>query len=128
MIRAQANSEVVDVLRTKAEECRRALWGARQELELESTLEPLDDVSQGGQRQLAAERIELYLRTLRQVEAALGRVEIGSYGVCMRCEEAIGQKRLDALPWAPFCVECQAGADLLHDRMRAYQGEARRAA
>jgi hypothetical protein len=35
---------------------------------------------------------------------------------------------LEALPWAPFCVECQHGADLLHDRIRIYAHEGRRAA
>lgn len=125
---AQINRELQNVLRTKAEECEKALSGARVEMEVEPAREAIDDSAQTVQRQFAAERMELYSRTLRQVKAALGRVEKGSYGICLRCEEAIGQKRLAALPWAPFCVECQQGAELLHDRTRSYHGEARRAA
>ena len=128
MNRVDVNPELKNVLRTKAEECERALWGARVEMEVEPAREAIDDSAQTAQRQFSAERMELYSRTLRQVKAALGRLEDGSYGICLRCEEEIGQKRLDALPWAPFCVECQQGAELLHDRMRVYQREARRAA
>ncbi|HEX6546187.1 MAG TPA: TraR/DksA C4-type zinc finger protein [Bryobacteraceae bacterium] len=121
MSRAQVNPELWNALQSKAEECRRALSSARQELGVETTA-PV------AQRQFAAERMDLYSRTLRQVEAALGRVESGAYGICLRCEDEIGQRRLEALPWAPFCVECQHGADLLHDRIRIYAHEGRRAA
>jgi len=48
---------------------------------------------------------------LRKVKAALARMEDGSYGTCMHCEEEIGSKRLHAVPWAPFCIRCQEAAD-----------------
>lgn len=44
---------------------------------------------------------------LREVEAALHRIEAGTYGTCQECEEPISIKRLDAVPWARFCVKCQ---------------------
>ena len=128
MNRLQTSPELRNALTAKANECRSALSGARQDLEVDSGLKPLEDAAQTGHRQLAAEKIELYSRTLRQVEAALGRMESGSYGICLRCEEAIGPKRLDALPWAPYCVECQTGAELLHSMVRSRGGEVRRAA
>jgi len=44
---------------------------------------------------------------LRQVEGALERLDMGEYGVCSHCGESIGAKRLQAVPWAVYCVDCQ---------------------
>jgi DnaK suppressor protein len=44
---------------------------------------------------------------LAQIEAALDRIEEGTYGRCIRCEEHIPADRLEAIPQAPYCMECQ---------------------
>ena len=44
---------------------------------------------------------------LRQVDAALDRLDDGEYGVCMACEEQIPARRLQIIPWAKYCVACQ---------------------
>ena len=44
---------------------------------------------------------------LRLVNEALDRLNSGDYGTCLRCEEPIPAKRLQALPWARYCVPCQ---------------------
>jgi DnaK suppressor protein len=44
---------------------------------------------------------------LRLVEEALDRVQSGDFGVCLACEQPIPSKRLQALPWARYCVPCQ---------------------
>jgi len=44
---------------------------------------------------------------LRQVEGALLRIKDGTFGTCAECEKPISQKRLDAVPWAKFCISCQ---------------------
>ena len=44
---------------------------------------------------------------LRLVEEALDRLRAGDYGMCLACEEAIAPKRLLAVPWARYCVNCQ---------------------
>ena len=46
-------------------------------------------------------------RQLRMVEEALDRLESGDYGICAGCDEPIAEKRLQALPWARYCVQCQ---------------------
>jgi RNA polymerase-binding transcription factor DksA len=43
---------------------------------------------------------------MRAIKAALQRIEAGTYGTCMRCGKAIGDARLDVLPFTPFCKEC----------------------
>ena len=47
--------------------------------------------------------------TLEEVEAALGRLDEGTYGICERCGGAIAGDRLDAMPMARLCMTC-AGA------------------
>ena len=46
-------------------------------------------------------------RQLRMVEEALDRLESGDYGICLACDEPIAEKRLQALPWARYCVKCE---------------------
>jgi DnaK suppressor protein len=46
-------------------------------------------------------------RMLRDVMSALQRIEAGSYGDCERCGEPISEKRLEALPFARHCIDCQ---------------------
>ena len=46
-------------------------------------------------------------RQLVLVDEALLRVEDDEYGVCQNCEKAINQKRLAAIPWARYCLDCQ---------------------
>lgn len=52
------------------------------------------------------------LAELEQVAGALRRIELGSYGTCERCGEAIDERRLAALPAARYCTDCQAIVEL----------------
>jgi DnaK suppressor protein len=56
---------------------------------------------------------------LRMVEEALVRIDSGNYGTCLGCDEPIATKRMRAVPWARYCIQCQEtiGAEL--DRERA---------
>lgn len=46
-------------------------------------------------------------RLLRMVETALHRIREGDFGQCSSCGNAVGQKRLEAVPWTPYCIRCQ---------------------
>ena len=50
-------------------------------------------------------------KQLVAVEDALTSIADGSYGTCSECEEEIEPKRLEAVPWARYCLECQELAD-----------------
>jgi DnaK suppressor protein len=50
---------------------------------------------------------------VQRVRSAIERINDGSYGVCLQCEEEIAPKRLKAIPWAELCIECQEAADRL---------------
>ena len=43
---------------------------------------------------------------LEQVEAALARLDAGTYGACTNCGKPIAAERLEAIPWTPFCIDC----------------------
>jgi len=47
-------------------------------------------------------------RRIRQIDAALGRIEDGSYGGCLRCGEPIASGRLESDPSATLCIGCAA--------------------
>jgi RNA polymerase-binding transcription factor DksA len=49
---------------------------------------------------------ERALRELSEVDAALQRIDAGTYGRCKRCGQPIDPARLDALPWTPYDLEC----------------------
>jgi len=48
---------------------------------------------------------------LELVNEALERLESGTFGTCMRCGKPIASARLEALPWAAHCIECQTIVD-----------------
>lgn len=50
-------------------------------------------------------------KQLQLIDAALGRIEKCNYGICQTCQVQIGKKRLDAVPWAPNCIDCQQKAE-----------------
>ncbi len=43
---------------------------------------------------------------LREIDAALERIEAGTYGTCASCGKPIGEERLEALPWTDLCIDC----------------------
>ena len=44
---------------------------------------------------------------LSQIRFAIDRINEGSYGECLQCGNTIGEKRLEAVPWTPYCIDCQ---------------------
>ena len=46
-------------------------------------------------------------RQLTLIDEALRRIDDDEYGVCLNCEKPINPKRLAAIPWARYCIECQ---------------------
>ena len=63
----------------------------------------------------AVRSLELENGWLRQIDAALNRIDDGEFGTCLECEEPISPKRLAAVPWATYCLRCQE----LDDRRQA---------
>ena len=70
-----------------------------------------DTASATYDRELDAGFEEGAQQTLAEVEAAIARIDGGSYGVCEVCGEPIGAQRLTAIPWARLCIDDQRRAE-----------------
>lgn len=97
---------------------RAALLSERDRLraELEVEIEAPGQMTYGSQAAAATQVFEqqrdLALRErneqhLAEVKAALERLDAGTYGTCTRCGRPIAAERLEAIPWAAHCIECQ---------------------
>lgn len=83
----------------------------RDEIVIEKAPDAIDEVQLAGERELAIRNLDRDSNMLRQIRRALVRVADGSYGVCLHCEEDISPKRVNAVPWAAFCIKCQEQVD-----------------
>ncbi len=83
----------------------------RDEIAIEKSPDAIDEVTRAAERELAIRNLDRESNLLRNVRAALRRINDGTFGVCAHCEEEISPKRLAAVPWAPFCITCQEAAD-----------------
>jgi DnaK suppressor protein len=83
----------------------------RDGIAIEKSPDALDEVQNAAERELAIRNLDRESNLLRNVRAALHRIDEGTFGVCLHCEEDISLKRLNAVPWAPYCIQCQEIAD-----------------
>src|SRR5258707_15880716 len=83
----------------------------RDGIAIEKTPDALDEVQLATERELTTRNLERESKVMREVRAALDRIQQGTYGTCLHCEEEIGSKRLNAVPWAPLCIACQEQDD-----------------
>ena|SRR5437899_1691605 len=83
----------------------------RDDIAIEKASDAIDQVQLAGERELAIRNLDRESSLLRKVRAALARIADGSFGTCLHCDEEISPKRLNAVPWAPFCIRCQEAAD-----------------
>lgn len=66
-----------------------------------------DQAVQSYQRELLFHQGTSGHRQLSLVKLAIERLHEGVFGECVVCGSTIGIKRLEAVPWTPFCIECQ---------------------
>ena len=78
---------------------------------IEKSADALDEVQYATERELAIRSLDRDSNLLRNVRAALDRIEEGSFGVCLHCEEDISPRRLAAVPFTAYCIVCQELAD-----------------
>jgi DnaK suppressor protein len=106
---------------TKLKLLRRILENKRTELEngssnrealaIDTSPEELDRIQHANNRDWAMSNLERESSRLREVRAALHRMDADRFGICGECEEDINPKRLVAIPWAALCIVCQEAAD-----------------
>lgn len=83
----------------------------RDAIAIEKSADALDEVQHASERELAIRNLDRESNLLRAVRLALRRINDGSFGTCLHCDEEISPKRIAAVPWAANCIQCQELAD-----------------
>jgi DnaK suppressor protein len=83
----------------------------REALAIETSADEFDRIQQAQERDFAMGALDRESLRLREIRAALERMDRGSFGICLNCEEEIAAKRLAAVPWTALCIVCQEMAD-----------------
>ena len=76
-------------------------------LEIDSTQDTADLCVSSMSKEALFQQSSQRRTVLRRIEAALRRIDDGSFGVCVNCGNDIRARRLLALPWTQFCLQCQ---------------------
>ena len=106
--------QATEAYRRRLQRLRRDLareyWNERQASRAQAKESPEDSVDlaeRSYERDYLLSLSEREREQLLQIEDALGRIERGEYAICCHCGSGIPASRLDAVPWARFCIVCQ---------------------
>ena len=77
------------------------------ERDLEATQDPADMAANAYTKELLISMSANDRKLLESIDEALARIEVGEYGDCVNCGEPVQEKRLEAVPWARYCLKCQ---------------------
>lgn len=83
----------------------------RHRLEAQRDSDLLDEARRSEDAAVAVQELNARWKRARQARHALDRLRSGHYGVCESCGGAIGDARLDAVPWATRCIRCEAARE-----------------
>jgi DnaK suppressor protein len=115
---------VKETLQKKQAELARAIRAHSSQMGLsECENELIDRVQAMNRREEAVTMLNTLTRTLAQVHAGLAALQEGSYGICAECGDPISSRRLNAIPWASHCIQCQEDMDrhaLMHMSARGW--------
>lgn len=89
----------------------------RSGIAVEQTADPMDQILSIIDREYRLAFLQRSAERYRAIQSALRRIEEGEYGICMECDEPISPKRLEAIPWAVYCVKCQEQLERLRTEM-----------
>jgi RNA polymerase-binding protein DksA len=75
------------------------------------SMDPADDASELFEREKNLTVLNTLQISLEDVDTALGKLDAGTYGICENCGKPIGVKRLEAMPSARYCIDCQSALE-----------------
>ena len=71
----------------------------------------IDSASQNVEKEMLFELNDNEKLALDAIESALRRIEKGTFGLCESCRQKITEKRLNAIPWVRYCIDCQSSSE-----------------
>jgi DnaK suppressor protein len=98
LLEEKKNSLSVDLARAR---------DAEEETTEESTQDIADKAVSSYTREFLYSLSDSDRTTLVQIDEALARIDDGTYGACANCGVMMVEKRLMAVPWTPYCIDCQ---------------------
>ncbi len=121
MARKDSILKMRDILVTRRDALRKALAGDLSlltQLREQSGSDVVDAALDAAQDEISSQLAEVESRELGNIEKALESIRQGTYGLCEVCGSKIPMARLNALPYATMCIECQRAAEdgTLEDR------------
>ena len=114
MARKDAILKMRQVLITRRDALRKALAGdlsSLKELRQQTSGDVVDAALDSAQDEINSQLAEVESRELASIEKALESMREGTYGICDGCDEKIPLARLNALPYATSCIQCQREAE-----------------
>jgi DnaK suppressor protein len=114
MTRKDSILKLRDLLITRRDALRRALAGdlsLLKQLREQTGGDVIDAALDAAQDEISSQLAEVESRELANIDRALIRIRKGSYGECEACGNKIPLARLNALPYATSCIECQRAAE-----------------
>lgn len=114
MARKQAILKMRDILVMRRDALRKALAGdlsLLKQLREQSAGDVVDFALDSAQNEINSQLAEVESRELACIENALERMRTGQYGICEMCNGRIPMARLNALPYATLCINCQREAE-----------------
>src|ERR1700752_946409 len=85
--------------------------GRLETIEIERSPELMEELQYKSDREIAIVGLNRDTAIRRDIELALMRINDNTFGSCAHCDQNLSQRRLQAVPWTPFCVRCQEAAD-----------------
>jgi DnaK suppressor protein len=104
-----------DVLRTRQAELMKTR--GLESIAIERSADEMEEADYKTARELAIAGLNREAAVRRSVASALLRIQDGCFGTCIHCGIEISKRRLAAVPWTPFCITCQEGADRGEERV-----------
>lgn len=114
MSRKESILNMRQVLVKRRDALRKALAGdlsLLRELKAQASGDVVDAALDSVQDEISSQLAEVESRELARIEYALERMRNGQYGVCEGCGNGIPMARLNALPYATYCIVCQREAE-----------------
>jgi len=101
------------ILQAKQKELERMLR-RRDGITVERNADALDQVRDAADLEVRIRSLDRESTILREVRSAIRRIDDGSFGFCVNCEDGVAPRRLAAIPWTPLCIHCQQQAEYEH--------------
>ena len=108
--KASQQRQIRQMLEEKSSELRAQIGVPTAHAVLHAVADPFDSADwaeKSHEEWIFLQKNNFDMALLREVEGALERLRDGTYGTCMECGMPVSRKRLEALPWARYCVTCQ---------------------